>query len=213
MQLNKINFRDLEDKWIAFDREKENKKIYKKLKLKYNQGIILAYSFLTHEKGIQIRIAGPITKEETHLYLEKEFIEKNIIFPYKKNLKYSFSILEEKVIKKITGTQEIEEEIHKQPEKPSIIEARKIEEIDAFRHEEYIDDVELLYKGKKKEEYLWARIEDCSKKNLLFVCSLLETSTQNSHYKEGTLVLAKIVKEGKNTQFIIDGIVDKVKKE
>ena len=213
MQLNKINFRDLEDKWIAFDREKENKKIYKKLKLKYNQGIILAYSFLTHEKGIQIRIAGPITKEETHLYLEKEFIEKNIIFPYKKNLKYSFSILEEKVIKKITGTQEIEEEIHKQPEKPSIIEARKIEEIDTFRHEEYIDDVELLYKGKKKEEYLWARIEDCSKKNLLFVCSLLETSTQNSNYKEGTLVLAKIVKEGKNTQFIIDGIVDKVKKE
>ncbi len=213
MQLNKVDFRDLDNKWIALAREKDIKKIYKKLKLKYDGGLVLAYSFLTHEKGIQFRIAGCITKEENSLCLENEFIEKKIIFPYKKDLKYQFSFVEKKVSAKIKGTKKIEEEIHKQQEKPSILEARKITEIDAFRHEEYVDDVELLYKGKKKDEYLWARIEDCSKKNLLFVCSLLENSTQNKNYKEGTLVLAKITKEKKNSNLVIDGIVDKVKKE
>ena len=107
---------------------------------------------------------------------------------------------------------EIEKEYDSYYQKNSIIEARKITEIDYFRHEEYVDDVELLHEGAKEKEYLWARIEDCSKKNLLFVCTLLETSKKNKNYKEGTLVLAKLEQRKKEIVFVTDGIVDKVQK-
>lgn len=213
MQLNKINFRDLERKWIVFSKGKEIRKIYKKLKLDYEEGIVLAYTFISHENGIQIRILGNIVSEEGILHLEDELVEKNLFFSFEEALKYSITVMDNSVIQKISGTGDIEKEILKNEERNSILEARKITEIDTFRHEQYVDDVELLYEGKKKDEYLWARIEDCSKKNLLFVCSLLEPSKQNKNYKEGVLVLAKIVKEKKNTKFVIDGIVDKVQKQ
>ncbi len=212
MQLNKVTFRDLDRKWVVFDHEKEIKKIYKKLKLKYEEGILLTYAFISHENGIQFRFLGNITGEDKILHLDEDIVDKNIIFAYDHTKKYHITLVENCIIKKIIGTSEIEKQYDSMYQKNSILEARKITDIDAFRHEEYIDDVELLHKNGKEEEYLWARIEDCSKKNLLFVCSLLETSKKNKHYKEGTLVLAKLETRKKSVVFITDGIVDKVQK-
>lgn len=212
MQLNKTNFRDLDRKWIVFDREKEIKKIYKKKKQKYEKGILLTYAFISHEDGIQFRLLGHIIEENGILYLEEETINKNLTFSYEHTQTYHITSIEDSVIKKIIGTSEIEKEYDAFYLKNSILESRKITEIDAFRHEEYIDDVELLYENGKEKEYFWARIEDCSKKNLLFVCSLLEASKKNKNYKEGTLVLAKLEQRKKEVVFITDGIVDKVQK-
>ncbi len=212
MQLNKMNFRDFDRKWIVFDREKEIRKIYKKKKQKYKEGILLVYSFISHEDGIQFRILGNIIEENNLLYLEEEIRNKNLTFSYEYAQKYHVTSIDDSIIQKIIGTSEIEKEYDSYYQKNSIIEARKITEIDSFRHEEYVDDVELLHEGAKEKEYLWARIEDCSKKNLLFVCTLLETSKKNKNYKEGTLVLAKLEQRKKEIVFVTDGIVDKVQK-
>lgn len=212
MQLNKVDFRNLDRKWIVFDHEKEIKKIYKKKKQKYKEGILLTYAFISHEDGIQFRILGNIIEEKGILYLEEEAMNKNITFPYNHKQKYHITPIENSIIQKIIGTSDIEKEYDIFYQKNSILESRKITEIDAFRHEEYIDDVELLYENGKEQEYLWSRIEDCSKKNLLFVCTLLETSKNNKNYKEGTLVLAKLDQRKKELVFVIDGIVDKVQK-
>ena len=212
MQLNKMNFRDFDRKWIVFDREKEIRKIYKKKKQKYKEGILLVYSFISHEDGIQFRILGNIIEENNLLYLEEEIRNKNLTFSYEYAQKYHVTSIDDSIIQKIIGTSEIEKEYDSYYQKNSIIEARKITEIDSFRHEEYVDDVELLHEWAKEKEYLWARIEDCSKKNLLFVCTLLETSKKNKNYKEGTLVLAKLEQRKKEIVFVTDGIVDKVQK-
>lgn len=212
MQLNKMNFRDLDRKWIVFDRKKEIKNIYKKKKQKYEEGILLVYSFISHEDGVQFRILGNIIEENNLLYLEEEIINKNLTFSYEYAQKYHVTSIEDSIIQKIIGTSEIEKEYDSYYQKNSIIEARKITEIDSFRHEEYVDDVELLHEGTKEKEYLWARIEDCSKKNLLFVCTLLESSKKNKNYKEGTLVLAKLEQRKKEVVFVTDGIVDRVQK-
>jgi hypothetical protein len=211
MQLNKVNFRDLDRKWIIFDNKKDIKKIYKSLNLKFLDGILLGYVFISHENGIQIRILGNISKFDNNLNLNEEIVNKKLILPYEITFKYNIVKLDEDIVKKILGTSDIEYEYDCLYERVAINSSREITEIDEFRHEEYIDDVELLLNG-KKQEYLWARIEDCSKQKMIFVCSLLDSSKYNKNYKKNVLVLAKIEKNKKTNKFVIDGIVDRVKK-
>lgn len=212
MKLNKVKFREIDQKWIVFSKPGDIKSIYKKLKVKKAINPVLGYVYISHEEGIKIVIAGNVIKEDGVYHLDEEFFSKNYQISYDPNLKYHFDFLEDKVIKKIDFTQAIEDQIKELDPKSSILESRKIEKIDPFRHESYVDDVELLLKKDKKEEYLWARIEDCSKDNLIFVCSLLDSSKIKKSYKENTLVIAKLIEKKKTMDLEIDGIVDKVQK-
>lgn len=212
MNLGKIKFREFDRKWIAFDKEKDVKKIAKRLKLENNEGLFLGYIYISHEDGIMIKIVGNIIKFENRYLLDEELLSKDTSIPFSKSLKYHIIPVEENIIKKIKYNDEIENQFYDLYDKNSILASRKIKSIDEFRHESYIDDVELTLKTNKKEEYLWARIEDCSKDNLVFVCSLLDNSKYNKKYKKDTLVLAKLKNEGKNVDFIIEGIVDRIKK-
>lgn len=212
MNLGEINFREFDKKWIVFDRKKDIKKICKKLKLEDNEGLFLGYIYISHEDGIQIKIAGNIVKNEYDYSLNQDMIYKKTHIPFSKKLKYHIMPVSDNIIKNIRYTDQIEYHFESHYQKKSILEARKIENIDPFRHETYIDDIELILNNKKKKENLWARIEDCSKENLIFVCSLLNKSKYNKKYKENTLVLAKLVTNNKTIDFVIDGIVNKVQK-
>lgn len=212
MNLGNIDFREFDRKWIVFDRKKDIQKITKKLKLKKHEGIFLGYIYISHEDGIQIKIVGNVVKEEEQYHLDEEFIHKETSIPFSKDCNYHILPVEKHITKRIKYTDEIENQFADLYDKNSILESRKIENIDTFRHDTYIDDVELLLEAKNKQEYLWARIQDCSKEKLIFVCSLLDSSKRNKNYKEGTLVLAKLVPNKKSIDFVIDGIVDRVKK-
>lgn len=212
MNLGEINFREFDQKWIVFDKKKDIKKICKNLKLEDSEGLFLGYVYISHEDGMQIKIAGNIIKDDDEYSLNQDMIYKKTSIPFSKNLKYHVMPVSKNIIKNIKYTDQIEYHFESHYQKKSILEARKIENIDSYRHETYIDDVELVLNSKKKKEYLWARIEDCSKENLIFVCSLLDKSKYNKNYKENTLVLAKLVPNNKTIDFVIDGIVDKVKK-
>ncbi len=212
MKLNELNFREMDRKWIIFDNPKDIKTIYKKFKIKKDINPVLAYIYISHDDGIQIKILGNIIKEDNNYEIEEDYVYKNYDFPYSKELKFKITFLEEKIIKKIKFTKDVIDRINTLYQKNSILESRKIENIDSFRHDSYIDDVELVLRKDKKKEYLWARIEDCSKNNLMFVCSLLDSSKLKKNYKENTLVIAKLVENKDTIDFEIDGIVDRIKK-
>lgn len=212
MNLNEVNFRELDRKWIIFDKNKDIKSIYKKLKIKKDINPVLAYVYISHDDGLQIKILGNIIKEDDNYEIEEDYVYKNYNIPFSKDLKYNFTFLEDKIIRKIKFTKEVINRINTLYQKNSILESRKIENIDSFRHDSYIDDVELLLKKDKKKEYLWARIEDCSKNNLMFVCSLLDSSKLKKNYKENTLVIAKLVENKDTIDLEIDGIVDRITK-
>ena len=62
MNLNEVNFRELDRKWIIFDKSKDIKSIYKKLKIKKDINPVLAYVYISHDDGIQIKILGNVIK-------------------------------------------------------------------------------------------------------------------------------------------------------
>lgn len=212
MNLGELNFREFDRKWIVFDKKKDIQKICKKLKLKDKEGLFLGYVYISHEDGLQIKIAGNIIKIGDEYSLNQDMIYKKTSIPFSKGLKYHIMPVSENIIKNIKFTDQIEYHFESNYQKMSILESRKIENIDSYRHEAFIDDVELILNINNKKEYLWARIEDCSSKNLVFVCSLLDSSKYNKKYKENTLVLAKLQENDKTIDFVIDGIVDKVQK-
>ena len=180
--------------------------------MKDSEGLFLGYVYISHEDGIQIKIAGNIINDEGEYSLNQDMIYKKTSIPFSKSLKYHILPVGENIIKNIRYTDQIEYHFESHYQKKSILESRKIENIDSFRHETYVDDVELILNSNNKKEYLWTRIEDCSKENLIFVCSLLDSSKYNKSYKENTLVLAKLKENNKTIDFVIDGIVNKVQK-
>lgn len=213
MILGKMKFRDLDQKWIAFDSKKDIKKIAKKLKLNIDNGIVLGYGYINHNEGLKIKIAGVVTKENDTYSIDQELIYKKGSIIFSPKLKYKVTPVNSNIIKKIEHTDQLEIHFESHYQKKAIIESRKISSIDEFRHECFIDDVEVILNTDKKSEILWARIEDCSIKDNIFVCSLLENSEYNKKYKENTLVLSKLIQNKKNKELVIDYIVDIVKKE
>lgn len=213
MILGKTEFRKLDQKWIAFDNPKDIKKICKKLKLNLPEGILLGYGYINHNEGLKIKIAGVISKENDVYSIDQELIFKKSSILFSNKLKYKITFVDDAIIDKIEHTDQLKIHFESYYQKKAIIESRKIAEIDQFRHETFIDDVELTLNTGKNSEVLWARIEDCSPQNNVFVCSLLEKSDYNKKYKENTLVLAKVVNGKKHKDFVIDYIVDVVKEK
>lgn len=212
MNLGKIDFRTFDRTWIVFDKKSDIKKICKKLKIKEKDGIFLGYVYISHEEGMQIKVAGHVYLDEDEYSLEQDMIYKKSTIDFNKKLKYHIKPISDEIIKNIRYTDQIKYHYESLYNRNSIVESRKIKEIDEFRNESFIDDIELTFKYKEKEEFIWARIEDCSKEKLIFVCSLLEKSKLNKNYKEKTLVLAKVIQEKNEIDLVIDGIVDKVEK-
>lgn len=213
MKLNKLTFRDVDQKWVAIDSKKDIKFISKKIKHEFEESPILGYMYIDHDKGIFIKIVGNVIKDFGKYYLEEDLIDIDTSIKITDHINFDVTILENNVIESIKFTDQIINQFNELYNKKAIVESRRIENIDDFRHDDYIDDVELLLTHKnKKSERIWGRIEDCSKENLVFVCTLLGSSKYNKNYKEGTMVLVKLEQDKKETNLKINSIVQKIEK-
>ncbi len=204
MKLDKLSFRELDRKWFAISRKKDIKKVNKVLKQRFSDEPILGYLYIDHDNGMIIRIAGHVIKEKNDYLLEDEVIKKELTIPYDEKINFDITFLPEDVTKNIKGSTQIEIECQKFYENEAIINSRKEEILDNFRHEYYPDDVELLLVTKEDEEFLWSRLEAYSPKHKVAVCTLLSDSVYNKEYKEGIQVFSKIEEEKKDVILKID---------
>lgn len=204
MKLDNLSFRKLDQKWIAIDRKKDIKKINKILKRDFSYEPILGYVYISHEKGIVIRIVGHVTKENNQYFLEEEVLKNKLDIVYDEKINFHITFLLEDVTKNIKGTKEVENDIKVFYENNAIIDSRKEEILDDFRHEYFPDDLEILLTTKDDEEYLWGRIDAYSPKHKVIVCTLISDSIYNEEYKEGTQVFVKVEENNKDTILKID---------
>lgn len=204
MQLDKLTFRELDQKWIAIDRKKDIKKINKRLKKKFSYEPIIGYIYIDHENGIGIRIGGHVIKENNHYSLEEEVVKEQLKIEYNEKINFHVTILNDDIASAIKGSTQIEIDCQKYYEDQAINDSRKEEILDEFRHEYYPDDLEVLLTTNKDEEFLWTRINAYSPKHKVAVCTLISDSLYNKDYKESLQVFAKIEEDGKNIILKLD---------
>lgn len=213
MKISKYKFRDIDKKWILIDRPKDIKKIKKKNKIDLSLDPVLGIIYIDHDMGLTIRILGNIYKENSeYLFLDK-FINENIInIRIDKKNDFNITILNDKVIEGINNTLAINKQIDVYYSKKAIIESRKMECLDIFRHKYFPDDIELYNKKDDDDEIIWGRIIDCSINDKIVICELLDNSLIDEKYKEHTLVMAKYEETKNDEAIVIKSNVKKVEK-
>ena len=214
MKLKKYKFRDIDNVWVLFDRDKDIKKINKLTKNKFSYDPILGVIYIDHEMGISIRILGNVYKDKNGYSFSEEFIDEEIsIIRCNKKTNFNITILSDLTVSGINNTSNIKDQISLFYQKKGIIESRKMCEIDEFRHKYFPDDIQLYNVNEKKEEELiWGRIEDCSLENKVVVCNLLSDSIFNDKYVSNSLVIAKYEKNKKEENIVIKSTVRKKEK-
>lgn len=213
MKISKYKFRDIDKKWILIDRPKDIKKIKKKNKIDLSLDPVLGIIYIDHDMGLTIRILGNIYKENSeYLFLDK-FINENIInIRIDKKNDFNITILNDKVVEGINNTLAINKQIDVYYSKKAIIESRKMEYLDIFRHKYFPDDIELYNKKDDDDEIIWGRIIDCSINDKIVICELLDNSLIDEKYKEHTLVMAKYEETKNDEAIVIKSNVKKVEK-
>ena len=213
MKIKKYTFREIDRKWILIDSDNDIKKINKKNNLNLSLDPVLGIIYIDHEMGLTLRVLGNVYKDKNGYSFNEEFINEKVInIRLDKKVNFDITILNEKVINGIDNTPAIEKQVDVFYAKKSIVESRKMECLDTFRHKYFPDDIELYNKKDKDEEIIWGRIIDCSLNNNLVVCKLLDNSIIEKKYKENTLVIAKYEKNKKEEYIIIKDSVRKVEK-
>lgn len=214
MKLKKYKFRDIDNVWVLFDQEKDIKKINKLTKNKFSYDPILGVIYIDHEMGISIRILGNVYKDKNGYSFSDEFTNEKIsIIRCNKKNNFNITILNDLTVSGIYNTTNIKEQINLFYQKKAIVESRKMDELDEFRHKYFPDDIQLYNIDEKgNEELIWGRIEDCSLENKLVVCILLGDSIFNDKYVSGSLVIAKYEKKKKEANIVIKSTVRKKEK-
>lgn len=209
MKILNENFRDIDRKWIAVERWKDLNRISKAIKEELDDAVILAYIFIDHEKGICAKVIGNVEFENKELTVDSKFIDKDYIIYSDTLKKIKFEIVDDKTIKAIKGLNLIKEGIYDTYyNKPSIIKARKLEDLDQFRDEFSPDDLELYFEKGKESELIWGRVEVYSKEKNILACSLLNDSKIDKDYKKNSYVFVKIIKDKKDTDIVIDALAN-----
>lgn len=213
MKINKYTFREIDRKWILIDSDKDIKRINKNNNLNLSLDPVLGIIYIDHEMGLTLRILGNVYKDRNGYSFNEEFINEKVInVRLDKKKKFDITILNEKVINGIDNTPAIEKQVDVFYAKKAIVESRKMECLDIFRHKFFPDDIELYNIKDKDEEIIWGRIIDCSLNNNLVVCKLLDNSIIEKKYKANSLVIAKYEKNKKEEYVIIKDIVKKIEK-
>ena len=214
MKLKKYKFRDIDNVWVLFDKDKDIKKINKLTKNKFSYDPILGVIYIDHEMGISIRILGNVYKDKTGYSFSDEFIDEKIsIIRCNKKINFDATILSDLTVSGINNTSNIKDQIDLFYQKKAIVESRKMTEIDDVRHKYFPDDIQLYNVDEKgNEELVWGRIEDCSLENNVVVCNLLSDSIFNEKYVSNSLVIAKVEKKKKETNVVIKSTVRKKEK-
>lgn len=208
MKVCEFSFRELDRKWIGIESKKFCKKLAKKIKMRKLARPIFGYFYIDKENGLLLRVLGNIEKDgRNKLYLDNDFIFDNeIVVDYEFVSKFEIEILDEEVVKYIEGSTVIENklDIHYKNIN-NFLDTRKMKELDPFRNDAFVDDVQVLLKNKgdAPDELLWARIEGIMDvKPDVLICKLLSGSYYNEEYVEEMMVGVKYFAEEETLKIV-----------
>ena len=208
MKVSDLSFRDLDRKWVAFENKKACRKIAKKIKAKKLQAPIFGYFYIDKENGLSLRVVGNIERDgRNKLYLDEDYIlNKEAIVDYDFVMDKDVKILSDKVVANLDGASLLESKIDvNYKDINNFLETRNKEELDAFRNEQFPDDVQVLLVNEDDvpDELLWARIEGIMDiKPDVLICRLLTSAYHNEEYQEDVMVGVKYFEEDEQLRIV-----------
>ena len=194
MKVCEFSFRELDRKWVGIESKKFCKKIAKKIKMRKLLCPIFGYFYIDKENGLSLRVLGNIERDgRNKLYLDNELIfDEEKVVDYEFVSKFEIELLDEEVVKCIEGSTVIENKLDVHYKNiNNFLDTRNMEELDSFRNDAFVDDVQVLLKnkGEDPDELLWARIEGIMDvKPDVLICKLLSSSYYNEEYSEDVMV-------------------------
>lgn len=208
MKVCEFSFRELDRKWIGIESKKFCKKLAKKIKMRKLLRPIFGYFYIDKENGLSLRVLGNIEKDgRNKLYLDNTLIfDEEKVVDYEFVSKFEIEILDEEVVKCIEGSTVIENKIDVHYKNiNNFLDTRDMEELDSFRNDTFVDDVQVLLKNKgdDPDELLWARIEGIMDvKPDVLICRLLSSSYYNEEYSEDVMVGIKYFAEDESLKIV-----------
>ena len=208
MKVCEFSFRELDRKWIGIENKKFCKKIAKKIKMRKLVCPIFGYFYIDKENGLLLRVLGNIEKDgRNKLYLDNDLIfDEEKVVDYEFISKFEIELLDEDVVKCIEGSTVIENtlDVHYKNIN-NFLDTRNMEELDSFRNDAFVDDVQVLLKnkGEDPDELLWARIEGIMDvKPDVLICKLLSGSYYNEEYSEDVMVGVKFFSDDESLKIV-----------
>lgn len=208
MKVCEFSFRELDRKWVGIENKKFCKKIAKKIKMRKLVCPIFGYFYIDKECGLLLRVLGNIEKDgRNKLYLDNELIfDEEKVVDYEFVSKFEIELLDDEVVKCIEGSTVIENklDVHYK-DINNFLDTRNMEELDPFRNDVFVDDVQVLLKNKgdNPDELLWARIEGIMDvKPDVLICKLLSSSYYNEEYSEDVMVGIKYFADDESLKIV-----------
>ena len=196
MVASSLMFRELDKKWFLLENKKDIKRMNKLFRLKKNKFPLLVYTYIDHEFGLSLRVIGTIEVEEGKASLDKKFIDNKLdIVRYSEIENLELSPVDEKIVKGIQYTDQVEEEMdgYYAPY-VSMIETRGKRELDEYRDPIQPDNVQFLMIDREhQKEFLEGRIEDYDSEKDYYICTLLDDPRQDFDIEAGELVVLKFI--------------------
>ena len=208
MKVCEFSFRELDRKWVGIENKKFCKKIAKKIKMRKLICPIFGYFYIDKECGLLLRVLGNIEKDgRNKLYLNNELIfDEEKVVDYEFVSKFEVELLDDEVVKCIEGSTVIENKLDVHYKNiNNFLDTRNMEELDSFRNDVFVDDVQVLLrnKGEDPDELLWARIEGIMDvKPDVLICKLLSSSYYNEEYSEDVMVGIKYFAEDESLKIV-----------
>lgn len=208
MKVCEFSFRELDRKWIGIENKKFCKKIAKKIKMRKLVCPIFGYFYIDKENGLLLRVLGNIEKDgRNKLYLDNDLIfDEEKVVDYEFVSKFEIELLDEEVVKCIEGSTVIENKLDVHYKNiNNFLDTRNMEELDSFRNDAFVDDVQVLLKnkGEDPDELLWARIEGIMDvKPDVLICKLLSGSYYNEEYSEDVMVGVKFFSDDESLKIV-----------
>ena len=208
MKVCEFSFRELDRKWVGIENKKFCKKIAKKIKMRKLICPIFGYFYIDKECGLLLRVLGNIEKDgRNKLYLDNELIfDEEKVVDYEFVSKFEVELLDDEVVKCIEGSTVIENKLDVHYKNiNNFLDTRNMEELDLFRNDVFVDDVQVLLrnKGEDPDELLWARIEGIMDvKPDVLICKLLSSSYYNEEYSEDVMVGIKYFAEDESLKIV-----------
>lgn len=193
MRLKDLTFRDIDQHCFLLENEKDRKKIRKKLIDKNYQSPILVIGYINHDKGLLLRVLGPIIYHNNDLSIENNYIENKIFIDYDTCEDFIISKVPKDVFKKIDGIDRVFIQTREDDINIDILKTRDDTFLDEYRDIRLIDDIQFLLINKvAKQENVWGRIEGKSKDGFI-ICSILDKPDKKFNLKKGEHIEIKYI--------------------
>lgn len=190
--------RELFNKLILFDKNKENAKVFRKNLFQKVVHPVLGFVFLNEKGEVTLKVLGSLHYNDEGFFLES--VDKFYDLPFIKFHDLKYKVLDEKYYSLIKDFDLILESVALEPS--NLNDLRNLKELDKYRDNFLVDDVVALVLPKEKmkdedflPEEIWVRLSGMfyQDEELFLIGNLLEDSTSSSNLKKGDKV--KILKK------------------